>query len=171
VSPVVVLVGAPGAGKTTVGAALADALGVAFRDTDSDVEAAAGKPVGEIFVDDGEPAFRALERTAVATALADHEGVLAVGGGAILDPTTRARLDGQRVVLLDVGLADAARRVGLNRDRPLLLGNPRAQLAALLDARRPVYAEVATDVVDTSGRGVDEVVAAVRDLLAGKPSG
>lgn len=165
VAPVLVLVGPPGAGKSTVGAVVARALGVGFRDTDDDVERVAGKPVAEIFVDDGEPVFRALERDAVAAALA-YDGVVALGGGAVLDPGTRERLAGQQVVLLDVGLADAARRVGLNRDRPLLLGNPRAQLARMLDERRPLYVAVAAHVVATDGRSVDEVAAAVLALVA-----
>ena len=155
------LVGAPGAGKSTVGRLLADRLGVGFRDTDDDVELIAGKSISDIFVDDGEPAFRALEREAVAEALTIHDGVLALGGGAVADPGTRERLGGHRVVFLDVGLADAASRVGLNRDRPLLIGNPRAQLKRLLDERRPLYLQVATLTVDTAGRTPDEVVAEV----------
>ena len=159
--PRVVLVGAPGAGKSTVGRLLAARLGVGFRDTDDDVERAAGKSIGDIFVDDGEPEFRALEREAVAVALTGYDGVLALGGGAVADPWTRERLSDHRVVFLDVGLADAASRVGLNRDRPLLVGNPRAQLKKLLDQRRPLYLQVATMTVDTAGRTPEEVVAEV----------
>ncbi len=155
------LVGAPGAGKTTVGRLVAGQIGVAFRDTDDDVEAVAGKSISDIFLEDGEPAFRALERAAVAAALNAHDGVLALGGGAVTDPRTRVLLGGHLVVFLDVGLADAASRVGLNRDRPLLIANPRAQLKRLLDERRPLYAEVATLTVDTAGRTPDEVVAEV----------
>ena len=155
------LVGAPGAGKSTVGRLLADRLDVGFRDTDDDVELIAGKSISDIFVDDGESAFRALEREAVAAALTIHDGVLAVGGGAVADAETRELLRGHRVVFLDVGLADAASRVGLNRDRPLLIGNPRAQLKRLLDERRPLYLQVATLTVDTAGRTPDEVVAEV----------
>jgi shikimate kinase len=158
-----VLVGAPGSGKTTVGGLVAGRLGVDFRDTDADVEAATGSTVAALFVDRGEEAFRELERKAVLAALDEHEGVLALGGGAVLDAATRQRLKGETVALLDVSLADAAKRVGLNRDRPLLLGNVRAQLGALLAARAPLYAEVATFTVTTDGRTPDDVV---DDLLA-----
>jgi shikimate kinase len=161
VTPVAVLVGPPGAGKSTVGLLLARRLGVAFTDTDDVVVARAGKPVADIFVEDGEAAFRALESAAVASELERHRGVLALGGGAVLDPATRARLPGHRVVFLDVGLADATARVGLNRDRPLLLGNPRARLKLLMDQRRPLYDEVATVRVPTGGRTPDEVADAV----------
>lgn len=164
-APVVVLVGAPGSGKTTVGGLLAEALALSFRDTDADVERVAGKSVSAVFVDDGEAAFRALERDAVAAALAEHEGVLALGGGAVLDETTRRRLVSQRVVLLHVSLPDAARRVGLNRDRPLLLGNVRGQLAALLAAREPYYEEVATHIVETDGRTPEQVADEVLGIL------
>jgi shikimate kinase len=156
-SPTLVLVGPPGAGKTTVGQLVADKLGVALRDTDADIERTAGKPIREIFVDDGEPAFRTLERAAVAAALGEHEGVVALGGGAVANPRTRELLATHTVVHLDVGLADAASRVGFNRDRPLLLGNPRAQLKKLLDERRPLYEQVATATVVTSGRTPEDI--------------
>jgi shikimate kinase len=161
----VVIVGPPGAGKTTVGKIVAERLGVPFRDTDADVEAAAEASIGEIFVDRGETAFRDLERVAVADALDDHTGVLALGGGAVLDEQTRSRLAGHRVVFLDVGPADAAARVGLNRDRPLLLGNPRAALRTMLADRHPIYAEVATVTVATDGRTPAQVAADVEAAL------
>ncbi|UJP38942.1 shikimate kinase [Cellulomonas palmilytica] len=169
--PRVVLVGPPGSGKSTVGAALAQRWQLALRDTDADVEAVAGKPIAEIFVDDGEPAFRALERAAVAAAVAEHTGVLALGGGAVLDESTRRVLAeycdaGGVVVFLDVTLAHAAPRVGLNRSRPLLLGNPRAQWQALMEARRPVYEDVATLRVLTDGLRPAEVAEAVETALA-----
>lgn len=171
--PRVVLVGPPGAGKSSVATRLGALLGLAVRDTDADVEATAGKPITEIFVDDGEPAFRALERTAVLTALDEHEGVLALGGGAVLDAEVQAALTAYRdaggaVVFLDVSLSSAAPRVGFNRSRPLLLGNPRAQWQVLMDARRPVYEAVANVRVDTDGRTPSQVA---DEVAAGLPAG
>lgn len=163
--PLLVLVGAMGAGKTTVGRLVAEMLGAEFLDTDHLVEERAGKPVAEIFVDDGEAAFRELERTAVADALRTHDGVLALGGGAVLDPDTRRLLDGHRVVFLRVGLADAARRVGLGVSRPLLLGNVRGRIKQLIDARTPVYESVAQHTVDTDGLGAHEVASRVSAVV------
>lgn len=156
--PVVVVVGPPGAGKTTVAGLLAERLGVQVRDTDQDVEAAEGETVQDIFVGRGEPVFRRLEAAAVADALRTHDGVLALGGGAVMDDGTRALLADHTVVHLDVGLAQAAARVGMNSGRPLLLGNIRGQLKALMDSRRPLYREVATFTVDTNDLAPDEVV-------------
>jgi shikimate kinase len=164
--PWVVLVGPPGAGKSTVGRLLAQQHALPFRDTDADVEAAAGTTVSDIFVEQGEQAFRRLERSAVGTALAEHTGVLALGGGAVLDETTRAALSGHRVAFLDVTIDDAARRIGFNRDRPLLLGNPRAQWRKLMAERRPVYAAVATITVDTDGRSPQQVADDLTAALA-----
>jgi shikimate kinase len=159
--PVCVIVGIMGAGKTTVGQLMADALGVPFRDVDDDIVATAGKPIPDIFVDDGEDHFRALERAAVATALVRFDGVLALGGGAVMADETRARLSGHTVVYLTVELADAVRRVGLGPGRPLLAINPRATLRHLMEQRRPLYEEVATVTVHTTGRTPKEVVEAV----------
>jgi len=170
-APVVVLVGPPGSGKSTVAAALAERWQLAARDTDTDVETTSGRSIADIFVEDGEPAFRALERAAVAAAVAEHDGVLALGGGAVLDPATQALLaeyvaGGGQVVFLDVSLAHAAPRVGLNQSRPLLLGNPRAQWQSLMEARRPVYEAVATARVMTDGLTPAQVAELVEDALA-----
>jgi shikimate kinase len=156
-----------GAGKTTVGGLVAARLGVAFLDSDSIIEERAGKSVQDIFVDDGEDHFRGLERAAVADALATHDGVLALGGGAVLAAEARARLRGHTVVFLSVELADAAHRVGLGVGRPLLAVNPRATMRFLLDERRPLYEEVATVTVKTDGIGAEDVAAAVVAALPG----
>lgn len=166
-SPLVVLVGPPGAGKTTVAERLAAELGETFRDTDQDIEALAGMPVQEIFVDHGEEHFRALEEQAVATALSEHDGILALGGGAVLSQTSRERLQQHRVVFLDVGLAAAVSRVGMNGNRPLLLGNVRSQLKGLMDRRRPLYDEVARFTVVTDTLDATEVVDQVLRLIEG----
>jgi shikimate kinase len=159
--PVVVLVGVPGSGKTTAGRLLAERLAVAFRDTDADVEATTGRVIADIFVESGESEFRRLEADAVRTALAEHPGVLALGGGAVIDPTTREALRPHPVVWLRVGLAAASQRAGLSGARPVLLGNVRAQMKALMDQRAPLYAEVATLTLDTDELTAEETVAAI----------
>lgn len=156
-TPSVVLVGAPGSGKSTVGARLAERLGVPFTDVDAEIESQVGKSVPEIFADDGEPAFRALEEAATADLLG-RPGVLALGGGAVLSAATRQALRGHRVVWLRVGVPVAVKRVGLNEARPLLLGNVRGTLMRLLAERTPLYAEVSGYPVDTDTLTPDEVV-------------
>ncbi|HLU33345.1 MAG TPA: shikimate kinase [Natronosporangium sp.] len=163
--PVCVLVGPPGSGKTSTGQVLAKLLGVGFRDTDADIEAAAGKPIPDIFIEDGEPHFRALEREAVATALATCDGVLALGGGAVLAESTREALAGHTVVFLSVELPDAIKRIGLGEGRPLLAINPRATLRHQLAQRRPLYQQVATHTVATDGRTPEEVAAEIVNWL------
>lgn len=203
--PLVILIGAPGAGKTTVGTRLAHRLGVGFTDTDAVVESVAGKPVADIFISDGEPEFRRLERDAVAAALGEdssgegmraHEGrggskasggerqgpgrpgtpaagVVGLGGGAVMDDQTRARLAGRAVVYLETGFGELAKRVGLDRARPLLIGtNPRAQLKSLLDQRLPVYQGLAWLTVSTDGRDPDDIAAEIASaVLSGRGPG
>lgn len=168
--PVVVLIGPPGSGKSKVGRILAAGLGLTVRDTDADVEAGAGKPVSEIFVDDGEPRFRELEREAVLAALEEHDGVLSLGGGAVTDAVTQEALTayaaaGGHVVFIDVPLAIAAQRVGMNQARPLLLGNPRAQWQKLMNERRPTYERLATLTVMSSERPGEHVAREIVDAL------
>lgn len=170
--PVLVLVGPPASGKTTVGTAVGEARGLPFRDTDRDVEAATGAAVADLFVQQGEEHFRGLEEQAVARALAEHDGVLALGGGAVISRATRDLLiayarDGGTVVWLDVDVPSAAKRVGLGRERPILGVNPRQMLRHMLETRAPLYAEVATVTVATGGREPDDVV---RDVLAAVPT-
>lgn len=162
-----VLVGPMGAGKSTVAALLADALGVKARDTDADVEAAAGRTISDIFVESGEAHFRELERVAVVAALSTHDGVLSLGGGAVLDEETRRLLTGpdHTVVFLRVGLAEAVKRVGLGTSRPLLLGNVRSRIKVLLDERTPIYESVADLVVDTDQRAPEDVADEIRKAL------
>jgi len=186
--PTVVLAGPPGSGKSTVAKVLARMTGMTVRDTDADVEATAGKRISDIFVDDGEPAFRDLEVAAVAAALSskisnDDAGtgtntgagasadngpgvIVSLGGGAVLHPITQANLEKYRahgglVVFLDVTLAFAAPRVGFNQARPLLLGNPRAQWKALMDERRPTYEAVSNLTVLTDNKTPEDVAAEI----------
>ncbi|TDC90638.1 shikimate kinase [Actinomadura sp. 7K507] len=165
--PKAVIIGPPGSGKTTIGDALARRLGVALRDTDADVESAAGKPVGEIFIDEGEERFRELERAAVAAALAEHEGVVALGGGAVLAEETQELLAGHTVVYLRVGLSEAIKRVGLASARPLLVLNPRSQMRKLLEERLPIYERLGTVGVETDGREPSDVVEEIAEALEG----
>lgn len=164
-SPLVVMVGPPGSGKTTVGRLVADKSGVAFRDTDTDIETTAGKTVSDIFIEDGEPRFRDLEAAAVSTALREHDGVLALGGGAVINPDVREQLQTHRVVFLDVGLAAASERVGFAQSRPLLVVNPRAELKRLMTERRPLYESVATVTITTDDRSPEDVAAEILALL------
>ena len=169
--PLLVLVGPPASGKTTVGTALAELIGVPFRDTDADIADVVGTSVADIFVASGEAHFRGLEAQAVALALKEHTGVLALGGGAVTSEATRALLvdygqAGGVVVWLDVDLHSAAKRVGLSRDRPILGVNPRAMLRTMLEQRATLYAEVATHKVTTAGREPGDVIAEVSEIVA-----
>jgi len=158
----IVLVGPPSAGKTSVGLLLAAELGVPFADTDDLVAAAAGKPVGDIFIEDGEQVFRELERGAVARgldAVGPEGGVLALGSGAVLDPDVRRMLAGQVIIFLEAGFATVAKRTGMDRPRVVIPGNPRGRLRAMLEERRPVYAGLASVTVATDDMAPEEVAA------------
>ena len=163
--PLAVLIGPMGSGKSSVARVLGRRMNVATRDTDDDVVASTSRSIADVFVEDGEPAFRELEHAAVVAALSGFDGILALGGGAVLDPRTQEALLGHTIVFLDVRITDAARRIGLNRDRPLLLGNPRAQWTVMMEARRPVYQQVAGARVATDGLSIDEVADRVRAVL------
>lgn len=165
--PTVVLVGAPGSGKSTTGRLLAQILGEPFADTDELIEARAGMSVPDMFVLHGEQPFRALEQDVVLEALAGDGGVLALGGGAVGSAPVRDALRGWPVVWLQVDDAEAARRVGLSAPRPVLLGNIRGQWAHLLQQRAPWYDEVAGWRIETTGREPADVADEIRDLLRG----
>ena len=152
----IVLMGAPGAGKSSVGKRLARKLGRTFVDVDQRIEEVVGKPVAEIFADEGEAHFRALEQEATLELL-DTYDVVALGGGAVMNPVIREALAGHEVIWLKVSIGQATRRVGMNTVRPLLLGNVRGRLIELLRERAPVYESLATQIVDTDGRGCAEV--------------
>lgn len=163
-SPIAVLVGIPGAGKTTVGQELASLVGSEFADTDQVVEAEAGRTVGDIFLEDGEEAFRELERQAVAAAVA-YPGVIALGGGAILDPGTRELLSGLNIVWLQVSIDSASKRIGMNVARPMLLGNVRNRLITLMRERAALYEELATVSIDTDAKSPAEVASEIATAL------
>jgi shikimate kinase len=168
-APVAVLIGPPGAGKTAVGPLLAELLGTSFRDTDADVVAAAGLSVSDIFIEQGEQAFRQLEREAAARALREHHGVLALGSGAVLDPGLEQRLEGLPVVYLAADFGTVARRLGLDRPRVVIPGNPRGRLRVMLEERRPLYERLATVTVTTDDDDPDELAEQIAAKLAAQP--
>ena len=155
----IVLIGPPGAGKTSVGKAVAKATSSSFSDTDNLIEMEIGKSIAEIFVDDGEVFFRAFEERICLEALRNGDGVLSLGGGAPLSINVQNELQesGVHVVFLDVSLAVAAPRIGFNRDRPLLLNNPRQQWQILMDKRRPVYERLATSIIEVDQSSVSSL--------------
>jgi shikimate kinase len=172
--PAVILIGPPGSGKSTVGPLLAALLGVEFAETDGLIAQHAGKPVGDIFIDDGEAQFRALEREAVAQAITGQDGVIALGSGAVLDAGTRQRLAGQRVVYLETGFAAVARRTGIDAPHPPLPGNPRARLRALLTDRAALYQELALITAPTDEDDPEQLaekIAAALPLGTAQPGG
>ena len=165
--PPIILIGPPGAGKTSVGKALAKKLALNFLDSDKVVEEKSGKSISEIFITDGEPAFREMERAAVIDLIENQDGVIALGGGSVMDLEVSKRLlPMANVVFLDVSISNAAPRVGFNRDRPLLLGNPRQQWIALMEKRRSTYEALAKTRVSTDNKKPVEVVEEIVKELA-----
>jgi shikimate kinase len=156
----IVLIGPPGSGKSTVGAALAHKLDIKFVDTDLLIEQREGKAITDIFVVDGEPHFRALELETLTTVLSMDNVIISLGGGAPVSEQAQQeiRSSDSTVIFLDVSLATAAPRVGFNRDRPLLLGNPRAQWQALSDKRRPIYEDLADLSVKVDDMSVEQII-------------
>ena len=167
--PVAIIIGPPGAGKSTVGELLATRLGVPFTDADSVIAETAGKPVGDIFVQDGEAAFRALERATAARLIDDEPGVLALGGGAVLDPATQQLLAGQRVIYLETGFRTVVHRSGLDGPHPPIPGNPRGRLKQMLDERHPVYAGLAWRTVATDERDPEDLAGFLAAELTAQP--
>lgn len=159
-TPRIILIGPPGSGKTSIGRSLARSLKIDFKDTDALVEVDQGKSVSQIFIDDGEPLFREVEERICLRAIQNETGVLSLGGGAVLSQKVEGEMrgSGAQIIFLDVSLKVAAPRIGFNRDRPLLLKNPRQQWQALMDARRPVYEGLATIIFDVEDRSVGQVV-------------
>lgn len=159
----ILLIGPPGAGKSTIGLALAEELAIDFIDTDQVIERETGKTITDIFVVDGEPHFRAIELDTLKNVLTLESGVISLGGGAPISQDAQEAIlqSNSYTVFLDVSLATAAPRVGFNRDRPLLLGNPRAQWQALSDNRRPIYEKLADDAIKVDDMNVDQIVAEI----------
>ena len=155
----IILIGPPGAGKSSIGKNLAKKLEQPFCDTDQLIEEQSGKSIAEIFIDSGEAQFREIEKAVVLQVLQDRTGVIALGGGSVLDEDVQAKLKRMSgVVFLDVSISNAAPRVGFNRDRPLLVGNPRQQWIALMEKRRPIYEKLAKITISTDNKKVNEVV-------------
>lgn len=162
-APRIILIGPMGAGKSTVGATLAEQLNLSFRDTDQMIVAQSGREIADIFIEEGEDAFRSLEKIILRTALLEDESVLSLGGGACIniDAQSALRASGSFLVYLKISLSTVSSRVGFNRDRPLLLGSPRAQWQTLMNERAPIYEALATYTVDVDGKSVDEITSEI----------
>ena len=165
--PNFILIGPPGAGKSSIGRQLAKALNVPFKDTDSLVEERAGKKISDIFLEDGEAAFRKIEREVVLEETSSGEGVLALGGGSVLDGEVALKLATMKpiVIYLEVSISNAAPRVGFNKDRPLLAVNPRQQWLNLMEKRKPIYERLCGIKVSTDNKKPNEVVSEIRELV------
>jgi shikimate kinase len=166
--PHVILIGPPGAGKSSVGKALAQRLSLGFADTDALIEKESGMRVSDIFLDKGEPFFRELEQEIVLRSLAAFDGVLALGGGAVMNSEVEQALrdSSDPIYFLDVSLSSAAPRIGFNRDRPLLVGNPRAKWQELMNIRRPIYEALATHTVSTDCGTPSQIAQQIADAFS-----
>ena len=166
-APRVILIGPMGSGKTTIGQLIAKRLDIAFRDTDQVIEGETGRTVSDIFLEDGEDAFRLLEKSVLRNELLSDGTVLALGGGApiSIDAQSALRAIASPVVYLDISLATVAPRIGFNRDRPLLLHNPRGQWQTLMEARRPIYESIADTVIDVNTKSETEIVDEILEVL------
>ena len=165
--PRVILIGPMGSGKTTIGQLVATRLDIAFRDTDHVIEERSGRTVADIFLEDGEDAFRLLEKAVLRDELLSDETVLALGGGApiSMDAQSALRAIASPVIYLDISLATVAPRIGFNRDRPLLLHNPRGQWQTLMEARRPIYESIADTVIDVNTKSESDIVSEILEVI------
>ncbi len=162
-APRIILIGPMGSGKTTVGQRLASDLSLTFRDTDQMIESQSGRAISDIFIEDGEDEFRALEKIILRTGLLEDHTVLSLGGGACIsiDAQSALRASGSFIVYLKISLSQVSSRVGFNQGRPLLMGNPRAQWQALMNDRAPIYEGIASYICDVDGKSVDELVSEI----------
>lgn len=159
-APRVILIGPMGSGKTTIGSLLAEKLGLNFRDTDHLIEEQEGKTVSQIFLDQGEDAFRVIEKRVLREELLTDGTVLSLGGGApiSIDAQSALRAIASHIIFLDISLSTVAPRIGFNRDRPLLLNNPRGQWQTLMEARRPIYEAIADATINVDDKSEEEIV-------------
>ena len=159
-APRVILIGPMGSGKTTIGSLLAEKLGLSFRDTDHLIEEQEEKTVSQIFLDEGEDAFRAIEKRVLREELLTDGTVLSLGGGApiSIDAQSALRAIASHIIFLDISLSTVAPRIGFNRDRPLLLNNPRGQWQTLMEARRPIYEAIADSTINVDDKSEEEIV-------------
>lgn len=166
-APRVILIGPMGSGKTTIGSLLAGKLGLSFRDTDHLIEEQEEKTVSQIFLDQGEDAFRAIEKRVLREELLTDGTVLSLGGGApiSIDAQSALRAIASHIIFLDISLSTVAPRIGFNRDRPLLLNNPRGQWQTLMEARRPIYEAIADTIINVDDKSEEEIVTIVLSSL------
>jgi shikimate kinase len=162
-APRIIVIGPMGSGKTTIGKELANKFALAFRDTDEMIVSQSGREISDIFIEDGEDEFRALEKIILRTALLEDETVLSLGGGACLstDAQSALRASGSFVVYLKISLSQVSSRVGFNQGRPLLMGNPRAQWQNLMNERAPIYEGIATYICEVDSKTADEITAEI----------